>query len=43
MGDVKLAVLLAHGLRNKEAAQLLEHHNGNLRAAIAALGADRHG
>jgi N-acetylmuramic acid 6-phosphate etherase len=42
-GDVKLAILLAHGLRSEEAVQLLEHHHGNLRAAIAALGAGRHG
>ena len=36
-GDVRLAILLAHGLRIEEAAPLLELHRGNLRAAIAAL------
>ncbi len=38
-GDVKLAILLARGLRAAEARQLLEQHHGNLRAAIAALSA----
>ena len=36
-GDVKLAVLLALGLNADEAGKALERHNGNLRAAIAAL------
>jgi N-acetylmuramic acid 6-phosphate etherase len=37
-GDVKLAILLARGLRAAEARQLLDAHHGNLRATIAALG-----
>ncbi|MGH6876380.1 MAG: N-acetylmuramic acid 6-phosphate etherase [Rhizomicrobium sp.] len=37
-GDVKLAILLAHGLRAAAASQLIEAHHGNLRSAIAALG-----
>ena len=37
-GDVKLAILLAHGLPIAKAAQLLDEHHGNLRAVIAALG-----
>ena len=36
-GDVKLAVLLAHGADKDSAARLLEQHGGNLRAAIDAL------
>jgi N-acetylmuramic acid 6-phosphate etherase len=35
-GDVKTAVLLGLGLDHHEAAQLLERHGGNLRAAISA-------
>jgi N-acetylmuramic acid 6-phosphate etherase len=38
-GDVKLAILLAHGLRIEDAAQILEQHHGNLRAAMNAIGA----
>ncbi|HEY3776566.1 MAG TPA: N-acetylmuramic acid 6-phosphate etherase [Rhizomicrobium sp.] len=41
-GDVKLAILLARGLRATDASRLLGQHNGNLRAAIDALGANRH-
>jgi glucosamine--fructose-6-phosphate aminotransferase (isomerizing) len=33
-GDVKFAVLLARGATAADAAKLLEHHDGNLRAAI---------
>ena len=36
-GDVKLAVLLAFGLNTTEAAKLLEHHDGYLRAVIDDL------
>jgi N-acetylmuramic acid 6-phosphate etherase len=36
-GDVKIAVLLALGTNSAEAAKLLEHHDGNLRAAIESL------
>lgn len=36
-GDVKLAVMLAHGTDADEAARLLETCEGNLRAAIGAL------
>ena len=35
-GDVKTAVLLGLGLNRNQAAQLLERHGGNLRAAISA-------
>jgi len=35
-GDVKTAVLLGLGLGRSEAAQLLQRHDGNLRAAIKA-------
>jgi N-acetylmuramic acid 6-phosphate etherase len=35
-GDVKTAVLLGLGLSRSEAAQLLQRHGGNLRAAIKA-------
>lgn len=34
-GDVKLAVLLAHGVASDAAKALLERHAGNLRAALA--------
>jgi N-acetylmuramic acid 6-phosphate etherase len=37
-GDVKLAILLAHGLSAADAAELLRHNNGNLRAAIEEFG-----
>lgn len=37
-GDVKLAVLLAHGAGADEASRLLDRHGENLRAAIQALG-----
>ncbi|HEY6579347.1 MAG TPA: N-acetylmuramic acid 6-phosphate etherase [Rhizomicrobium sp.] len=40
-GDVKLAILLAHGLSPVNAAHLLDEHHGSLRAAIGALGANR--
>jgi N-acetylmuramic acid 6-phosphate etherase len=36
-GDVKTAVLLGLGIAPDEAAQLLQHHGGNLRKAIDAL------
>jgi len=35
-GDVKTAILLALGLNRSDAAQLLQRHGGNLRAAISA-------
>lgn len=35
-GEVKTAVLIGLGLGRAQATQLLEHHGGNLRAAIAA-------
>lgn len=35
-GDVKTAILLGLGLNRNQAAQLLERHGGNLRAAISA-------
>jgi N-acetylmuramic acid 6-phosphate etherase len=35
-GEVKTAVLIGLGLSREQATQLLEHHGGNLRAAIAA-------
>jgi N-acetylmuramic acid 6-phosphate etherase len=35
-GDVKTAILLGLGFDHNEAAQLLERHGGNLRAAISA-------
>jgi N-acetylmuramic acid 6-phosphate etherase len=37
-GNVKLAVLLLHGCHLKEAASILEHAGGQLRAALAAIG-----
>jgi N-acetylmuramic acid 6-phosphate etherase len=42
-GDVKTAVLLALGAPATVAASLLERHDGNLRAAIAEIHADRDG
>jgi len=40
-GHVKTAVLLGLGLSRSEAAQLLQRHGGNLRAAIdASTGGD---
>jgi N-acetylmuramic acid 6-phosphate etherase len=38
-GDVKLAVLLARGVELDAARSLIEKHNGNLRAALADVGA----
>jgi N-acetylmuramic acid 6-phosphate (MurNAc-6-P) etherase len=40
---VKTAVLLALGAPATVAASLLERHDGNLRAAIAEIHADRDG
>lgn len=37
--DVRLAVLLAHGLEKAAATRLLETHAGNLRMAMAEIGA----
>jgi N-acetylmuramic acid 6-phosphate etherase len=42
-GDVKIAMLLALGTPVTVAASLLERHDGNLRAAIAEIRADRDG
>jgi N-acetylmuramic acid 6-phosphate etherase len=36
-GDVKLAILLGLGLELKDAAAVLQRHNGNLRSAIGEL------
>jgi len=39
-GDLKTAVLLGFGLTPSKAAQLLQHHGGNLRSAINAAKGD---
>jgi N-acetylmuramic acid 6-phosphate etherase len=40
-GDVKTAILLGFGLAANEAAEALQRHHGNLRAALNEIGHDR--
>jgi N-acetylmuramic acid 6-phosphate etherase len=42
-GEVKIAVLLALGASSREAARVLDQHNGNLRSAIADVRSGKNG